>query len=336
MKIRLRTLVTRLLLLTAGLLFLVFILKFSGINFELAINTLISIKYYSILIVMSHMAVIFVLSEKWRIITTGLRPANNYQKSFFFFYTGSGMVLNMCIPHSGNAMKVGALKIKYKIPVSVGTLSIIIHQIFVLIIMSSTLAFGLLFIFDIINLQASVILLSLLGGSLIAVSYTKPGFVFTSITTVYIKATQMLSRLPLMKWLNESKEHLESLKIDTSITWKVMLVSWIRHIVIIVNTYVMMKSVGMDIGFGELFIVAPVVLIVGLIGITPGGLGFVDAGWIGVLLCLGIDPTVAGQFLIVERVVGTLASLVVALTGYLFYALSSIVKSSSDSVKLGE
>jgi hypothetical protein len=62
------------------------------------------------------------------------------------------------------------------------------------------------------------------------------------------------------------------------------------------------------------------VYLIGLFAITLVGIGTVDAGWLGLLLLLGIDKLAIGKFMVIEIAFVNLAQAIVTFFAYLLYS----------------
>jgi hypothetical protein len=69
-----------------------------------------------------------------------------------------------------------------------------------------------------------------------------------------------------------------------------------------------------DLGISPwvIFAIWPVVQLTVVSGVTPGGLGIVDLGWLGLLVAAGIGTAEASTFVIIQRAGLTLAFLLFA------------------------
>lgn len=86
------------------------------------------------------------------------------------------------------------------------------------------------------------------------------------------------------------------------IAWA-LLISMAANGLSIVNIYFCAVAVGADVRLGEVAVVAPVVMAVGLLPISINGLGTIELTWVLLLGLMGVDPDVALAVAILRRLV---------------------------------
>jgi len=309
-----------------GIFLIVIILNYTGITLKTGSDIAAKIPFYYIMaIVASNYAIIALLGEKWRAIMASLKPMMAAKRGYFTYYTALGMMANICLPHIGTGLKIGSLKTLYGVPLSIGAVSMIIHQVFEFLVMMIFVVPSLLFVFGIVTIDTAlrilIPVLLFLGG----ISFLKPVVVFDAVLGMFKKLRRIMSLLPLARRYTGNAGDLDQIGSVRKMAGMVLVLSYLKFAATILNTYLIMMAVGMNISIMKVFLVAPLVYLVGLVGITPSGLGIVDAGWLGILLYLGIDRPMIGHFLLAERVLGTAASAMVVLITYSYYAGSSLL-----------
>jgi len=112
---------------------------------------------------------------------------------------------------------------------------------------------------------------------------------------------------------------MESARGDHRVFIKAMLLSLVFHFFTVVNTYVAAKAVGWDSpDFLGLFIVVPLVLLVGMVPLTPSGLGIQEGAFLFFLQRLGASEA---QGLSVGLVLRAKVMVVALLGGLLWLAV---------------
>jgi uncharacterized protein (TIRG00374 family) len=76
--------------------------------------------------------------------------------------------------------------------------------------------------------------------------------------------------------------------------------------------YLVAFATGLGISFLQVASALPVILMAFLIMITPGGLGVVEWGWVGVLALMQVPATTAAEFALVSRVFLLLSAVLMA------------------------
>ncbi len=100
-------------------------------------------------------------------------------------------------------------------------------------------------------------------------------------------------------------------RIESSLTWgmsdpglvvKTLLISVIFHILTVINTAAVGAAVGWSaVPWGDLFVVVPLILIVGAVPISPQGLGIQEGAFVYFLTSVGVTPDQALAIALVLR-----------------------------------
>jgi uncharacterized protein (TIRG00374 family) len=303
--------------LALGIFLLTFIFKSLGITPTIAMNTLLDVGYYyALLVLVSYWALNYFVALKWRVIITTLAPDIVPKTGYFMYFGSLSFLLNSLLPQSGFGVRVLSLKLLYDIPTTKGILTQFIDQLSELVVAGVFIIPFFLYVLKIISLFQAVVLLLV---SIVAI------FIF--IKFINIKRIESLGG-----WLSTRSNSLmrfslfakfRNLFVDVpfaqlNVSW-IIVIGFIKMFVTIVGTMLMMWAAGISISPFEVIIIAPAVYLIGLFAITPGGLGTVDAGWLGILLLLGVDKIAIGKFLVIEIAFGNLAQAIVTMFAYLVY-----------------
>jgi hypothetical protein len=89
--------------------------------------------------------------------------------------------------------------------------------------------------------------------------------------------------------------------VTTSISFQVALLGVARFAAVLVQFAGIGAGVGIVLGWTAWTAATPVAQLTALVGITPGGLGVVEAGWWAGLAWVGVEGPVIGLFLIAQR-----------------------------------
>jgi hypothetical protein len=94
----------------------------------------------------------------------------------------------------------------------------------------------------------------------------------------------------------------------------------LRSILLPLQFVIIAEAFDLGISPWVIFAVWPVAQVTLVTGLTPGGLGIADLGWLGLLVAAGVGTTEASTFVIAQRAGLTLA--------YLFFAAGAVVSDS--------
>ncbi|MBF0382147.1 MAG: flippase-like domain-containing protein [Magnetococcales bacterium] len=300
-----------------GITILIFIFKNLGITPEIAMDTLLNVGYfYSLLIVATYGVLNYFVALKWRVIITTLVPDIVPRKGYFMYFGSLSFLFNSLMPQSGFGVRVLSLKLLYDIPVSKGILSQFIDQLSELVVSVVFLLPFFLYILEITSLNQSALLLLV---SILAVFVFIKILKFKRIKNIgdrLSKHTHHLMRFSIFTKFKNLFVDVNFAKLNISL---IVVIGFLKMFSTVSGTILMMWAAGISISPLEAFIIAPVVYLIGLFAITPGGIGTVDAGWLGILLLLGVDKIAIGKFLIIDIALGNLSQALVTLITYLFY-----------------
>lgn len=89
--------------------------------------------------------------------------------------------------------------------------------------------------------------------------------------------------------------------VSTPIAARVAVLSMLRYAAVVLQFFGMGAAAGIILDAPSILSAAPVAMLTGLIGITPGGLGIQEAGWAGALHWLGHDDATIALFVLATR-----------------------------------
>ncbi len=312
-----------------GIVLIILMVKFSGVSLRMIIDSIHDIKYYYfIAVVIATSLIVVFTSWKWQTILHGLTEIKKITRGYFLYYSALGLVSNNIIPHLGNyGLKTASMKLLYDVPISNGVLSILVEQLFDLLILILLSIPALLFFLKILSLKMSVIFVVvffLLSFSLLIYNYS---MLFGGIVKCYRFLYKIASKFFLVK----NKTHsncIVSGKIEpgnkiTAI--KLFLYACFKQIFVVLRIYIVMVALHIDVPFFSIVLGAALVQGIILIGLIPGSLGTLEAGWFGVLALLGIAKSDIGVFIVVMRILGEVSLVFVTFISYLYYIFNKML-----------
>ncbi|MBF0444191.1 MAG: flippase-like domain-containing protein [Magnetococcales bacterium] len=312
-----------------GLSILIFILQNLGITPAIARDALINVGYfYSALILATYFVLVFLVAIKWKVIIMSLAENISPRRGYFMYYASLSFLINGFIPQGGFGVRVGSLKVLYDVPVSKGIISQFIDQLFELIVTAILIPPSILYMLHILSMgEALLLLLFSIIMVYLLIHYSNPERI--QLVGHWLKSrTSSLERFALFSKFSRMLVDIPFEKLN--LKW-IVSISFIRMSVSIASTLCMMWAAGISITYLELLLVAPVVYLIGLFSFTPQGIGTVDAGWLGVLLALGVDKLTIGKFLIIELAWGNLSQAIVTIVLYLFYTAFNWLQAGKNS-----
>lgn len=90
--------------------------------------------------------------------------------------------------------------------------------------------------------------------------------------------------------------------VDLQLSAKVAGYSLLRFASVILQFWGIAFTVGIDLSWQQITTATPVPQLAGMIGLTPGGLGVLEAGWAGGLGWIGLDAIAISIFVLAQRI----------------------------------
>jgi len=208
--------------------------------------------------------------------------------------TISAIFVNNITPLSrsgGEALRIAWVSKKYKIPLTITTVSIVYERLseIIPVILLSIIAFtyfGNIAIYPIIFLSLFVIII-----------YSK----WESFIKFFIKLFKINLSI-------EEEKNILSLKNKKLMYLIIVCLSSIVWSLDIFRLKLIATAFGWNIGLTFLAVISFTNLLLGFISITPGGIGIIEGGLIGTLLYFGIPIVYAMPFVITERLISYVIS----------------------------
>jgi uncharacterized membrane protein YbhN (UPF0104 family) len=100
----------------------------------------------------------------------------------------------------------------------------------------------------------------------------------------------------------ETQTDAEPLPVDLALSAKVAGSSLLRFASVILQFWGIGLAVGIDLSWQQITSATSVAQLAGIIGLTPGGLGVLEAGWAGGLEWMGFDAIAISIFVLAQRV----------------------------------
>jgi uncharacterized membrane protein YbhN (UPF0104 family) len=100
----------------------------------------------------------------------------------------------------------------------------------------------------------------------------------------------------------EAQADAEPLSVDLELSAKVAGLSLLRFASVILQFWGIAAAVGIQLSWLQITTATSVAQLAGLIGLTPGGLGVLEAGWAGGLRWMGLDTIAISIFVLAQRI----------------------------------
>jgi uncharacterized protein (TIRG00374 family) len=286
------------------------------------------------LIIISTFTHLWLSAYKWRIITQKLSKNDRQSQNFYLGYTILAALAIQFLPQHIGQPFVQSLAIKmHKVTsLSRGLFSVIYDQLLNILVPIFLLPPALFYILGKISLSWAIfITLGILLGIHYAVArWNKPLILFLGKS--YWKLKQLSSR---KQQSSNQEQVIEDIPVlSTRFTLHLFWLSTFRHLNWILRSFFIVMAGGFAIKFWSIFFTTTLVQSAMLLSFTPANLGLMEWSWIGGLTLLGVLSGEAGNFALLQRILGLGSVIAIAIAFYLgVFANTLFRKSNKLSVR---
>lgn len=313
--------------LLVGTLLLFALFSISQLSFAQVENTLsdISLAMYGVLVGMYALH-LFLASKRWKLIVLEIGRQKDYVPGFFFYNLTLGQ-LSRILPLgylAGFGVKMASLKIDGGTPVTQGFCCTAVEVVFNLFTISLLAVCGCIVYFC--NLSGSV---AMVVSALVVLAYCSVFiFFYRSILRVLLvilrKGSGFVGRLSsLAEHMGELQCEVDKVAISRGLATKMLAYTLAFYALGLVRCLVIAHLVGIDVNYTSFTALYGVSLLFSLVGLTPAGLGFVEVGWVGILVFLGVATDQAASFAVVKRILDEGTVLLLAIIGWGIFKLNA-------------
>jgi len=171
--------------------------------------------------------------------------------------------------------------------------------------------------------------LSILGLFMAAVFlfiYWKKGEGLDSLMQVYRSGMELLLKLPIIGKRIEGKWKEETLgksSFSEGSVYQMMGWSFLKYLLLSLRFYFTGRALGVTFPFLQGVFFIPFIQLVGMLNITPGGLGVVEMGSYGALMLMGVSESKAMVFVVGQRILLSCITISLALASHFIFFMRS-------------
>jgi uncharacterized membrane protein YbhN (UPF0104 family) len=147
---------------------------------------------------------------------------------------------------------------------------------------------------------AASLLLACVVFVALAVPLLRPGVRIT--LRLYLWLRLRIDRIRRRQIEREIEADLEPPPVDLALSAKVAGYSLLRFASVILQFWGIARAVGIELSWQQITAATSVAQLAGMIGLTPGGLGVLEAGWAWGLGWIGLDAIAISIFVLAQRV----------------------------------
>ena len=169
------------------------------------------------------------------------------------------------------------------------------------------------------------LILGLLMAAVFLFIFWKKGEALDSLMRVYRSGTDLLLKLPIIgkriegKW----KETLGKSSFSAGSVYQMMGWSFLKYLLLSLRFYFTGRALGVNFPFLQGVFFIPFIQLVGMLNITPGGLGVVEMGSYGALMLMGVSESKAMVFVVGQRILLSCITISLALVNQFIFFMRS-------------
>lgn len=308
-----------------GILILIAVVQLGNVSIEeiLARIKNTEIKHLSVIMFLSFILIKF-KAMRWAQLTHLVISKETYPRGFFFFYYVASLLATYNIHVLAGDLGVKALALKKKSGATFvrSSTTVILEHALNLLIMLLVAPPAFLFVFGIISGFAalSMTLADIIFVCIIIFFYYEKSI--ACIEQMLSTVGDRLERYQKIRYIIEEIDF-ETMKKKKGEYIRLCIISSFIYILFVINYYYFSIAINIDIPFLAFMLSFPVVYLVSAIGITPGSIGITEAGWLGVLLLIGINKEAAIYYVIYQRIFTFFPPFIFVLIAYFIFAASN-------------
>lgn len=261
-------------------------------------------------------AVTLVSTVRWRVVIRTLLPPPVPPLSILYVQVMIGRVVGLFVPRAAGdvGIRIVALRQYTKAPLGRTTASVIIDSLMDVAIVGLFGPLGVLFLTGVVSAPVATAAMGAIAvASLVAAPMAMSSAVKSPIVSSIIGLGRRMRLGRFSLRASEKPDWLDALqhlgRSELTAVWSLTL---LRSVLLTLQFILLGEAFDLGISPWVIFAIWPVVQLTVVSGITPGGLGIVDLGWLGLLVAAGIGTAEASTFVIVQRAGLTLAFLLFA------------------------
>jgi len=305
-----------------GLVIFILLIRYGGTE---SLKQFTDLKFIpSIGIIITTLIITGSVAIRWQNITNTLLNstiARSFQFYYFFIISRvSGFILPKDLTDFG--LRILWLKKIKKIPLSVAGSSVAIDRIFDLMILIIFFIGSLPFWFGLNNLYLALSIIALFPIIIgITLLFIHKSFL-TGIENIFSFGLKIGLKLPVIK--KKIPQELPFSFQDKKVLRTVYFLSFLKFLSTIARFVLFALALNIPISPELIIIGAPLGQLSYLIAFTPGGLGIMEAGWLGVLKLLHVQTDIAIDFVVGQRILTIGVILILALISHLIKTFTEI------------
>ncbi len=268
---------------------------------------------------------------RWTYIVREISTSSKVSKINFFIYYQwllNSYVVGTLIPSD---ISLAGLRTYYMnrsktLMLPVALFSVLLDRFFDFIVFIFFVLPSVLFITKVVNGTEVLLIL----GGMIALNFFfilwKRGNTVHYLVKLYQSLIDYILKLPILKKFVEAMpmEAPTKSSFNEKSVCHLMSLSYLKYLFLSFRFYLIGKAFGVNFSFLQGIFFIPFIQLVGMLNITPGGLGVIEMGSYGALMLMGVPEPKIMLFVVAQRVLITIFTVGLALMSHLFFSAFSV------------
>lgn len=283
------------------------------------------------LVFLSTLGITLVHNLRWTSIVREISTGSPRTKINFFIYYQwllNSYVVGTLIPSdiSLAGVRTYYMERSKNLMLPVALFSVLLDRFFDFVVFIIFVFPSILFITKMVN---GIEALFILGG-VIALTFFfvrwKKGETIQYLMKLYQSGINTLLRLPILQRLGKAmtmESPQESSFSETSLC-QLMGWSYLKYLFLSLRFYFIGQAFGVNFSVLQGIFFIPFIQLVGMLNITPGGLGVIEMGSYGALLLMGVPESKIMLFVVAQRALITIFTIGLALMSYFIFSAFSM------------
>lgn len=299
-----------------AILLIVSLINYTNINLNSLLATVSSFPLWGIaLFLVMTLLNLMIGAKKWELAVKHLSGNNSDQPGYLFFlmYTTLGAFIGLFVPIQVSTLAVRSISLRVGGFGSIkkGVATSLIAQFQDVIMITIFFIPGLFVIFGRGN---SVFWLASVAGLIVAgfIFFGKFAFtIFNRITNLRVleltardAESKNLFRLAKRRIVTLLQEIADKRVLAPSLTIPLFGLSFLRFINLALRSYLISWLIRLNVSPIIIMSISSIVQLSLIIAVTPGNMGLLEWGWVGLLSLVGVSVLDAGQFALAARIFG--------------------------------
>ncbi|MDD2921690.1 MAG: lysylphosphatidylglycerol synthase transmembrane domain-containing protein [Anaerolineales bacterium] len=256
-------------------------------------------------------------AQNWRLTVERVSTAENTPAYLFYLaYSTMSAVLGLFIPIQLSNLIIRSLSLKFFGNASApkSAVTALISQVHDVTVSFAFLVPGIMVIFWKINFYQWLFFEALLVAGMY--------ILFSRYTFIVIQKVCALkfSNKIAQKIMGIFNEGLNAGLFDNSLMTSLYLNSFVKFIILALRAYMISSALGLTATFIQITGIFSALQLSVIFTITPGNLGVIEWGWVGLLIQTGISAPDAGRFALISRGLGYLSAVAVFVGVWIVFA----------------